>query len=143
MKIILKKIIQVLNKEDSIFVEKSDGTMVNYFIFDEFEIHLNVIPRNTIQGWHAHSKIEEIILVTKGSITVESIEHNKTKSQNCIEGNIVLMNSSIHRIINSSKQNAEFAVFRFVPQEKDFKELIKNDKTEYTLDEIQNIIEGD
>lgn len=69
----LKKILDILNIEDSIFIEKKDGTKVNYFIFEEFEIHLNNIPQNTIQGWHSHKKIEEIILVTEGMIRVETI----------------------------------------------------------------------
>ena len=33
--------LEVLHEEDSIHVVKKSGTEVNYYIFDEAEIHLN------------------------------------------------------------------------------------------------------
>lgn len=57
---------------DSIEVHKKNGTDVNYFIFPEFEIHLNRIAPHTIQEWHYHSQIEETLLITKGVLNSQS-----------------------------------------------------------------------
>lgn len=35
--------LEIYDTSDSIFVEKDNHTKVNYFLFDEYEIHLNTI----------------------------------------------------------------------------------------------------
>lgn len=50
---------EVIHREESIYVQKETGTDVNYYIFDESEIHLNKIMPHTIQEWHFHEKIDE------------------------------------------------------------------------------------
>ena len=66
---------------DAINVVKDDGTKVNYYLFDEYEIHLNVIPPKTKQVWHFHQNIEETILITKGEIEVNYLENNQIKKE--------------------------------------------------------------
>lgn len=36
--------LEIYDTADSIYVEKENHTKVNYFIFDEYEIHLNTLP---------------------------------------------------------------------------------------------------
>lgn len=69
--------IEIYTLQDSIHVKKENQTEVNYYIFDEFEIHLNKIAPHSSQGWHYHSQIEECMLITHGTLTCLWIENNK------------------------------------------------------------------
>lgn len=40
----LQKYIEILTRDEVIFRKKPDGTEVNYFLFPEFEIHINSLP---------------------------------------------------------------------------------------------------
>lgn len=60
--------LEVIHEYDSIHMIKETGTEVNYYIFDEAEIHLNKIMPHNIQEWHFHKKIDENILITKGCL---------------------------------------------------------------------------
>jgi uncharacterized cupin superfamily protein len=54
---------EILAKKQAIFVEKDNGTQVDYFLFDTCEVHTNRIPPGSIQDWHAHEKIDELVIV--------------------------------------------------------------------------------
>lgn len=122
------KEVEIVPIDDAITVEKDNKTKVSYFLFDEFEVHKNTIPKNTIQEFHKHSKIEEVIYVTKGTIIVEWIEDNKIQSKEASENTLVRVKKSIHTIKNTSSEDAEFIVFRMVPDGKNKREIIKHDK---------------
>ncbi len=57
--------IEILSAADAISVVKTNKTKVDYFIFDEFEVHHCTIPAHSVQEWHRHNVIEEVIDVTK------------------------------------------------------------------------------
>lgn len=128
-----------IDPKDAISITKENGTKVGYYLFDTFEIHTNLIPEMSVQDWHSHQDIEEIIVVNKGSLLLEWIENEiKQRKVNC--GEIIRMNNSIHRISNIENSSAECTIFRFVAPEKDQSEVIKNDKRIYTDEEIGNLL---
>jgi len=121
--------LKIQELSDAIRVKKENGTEVYYYIFDEYEIHLNKILPGSIQEWHFHSEIEETIVVTKGKLRCRWIENDMEKDS-CIEsGELVRVGNSIHTFENDTDDVAEFIVFRFVPDGLDKKECIKRDKT--------------
>ncbi len=124
---------EILHKEDSIHVTKESGTEVNYYIFDEAEIHLNRIMPHTIQEWHFHERIDENILITKGTLLCKYIDDSGIE-QSCyaVKDEVVRVHNSIHTFENDSDETAEFIVFRFVPDGINKRELIKADKTRIT-----------
>lgn len=126
----MAKSIDIRQLSEAISVEKDNGTKVNYFLYPEFEIHQNVLPANTIQDWHKHQAIEEIIVPTKGNVTIQVLEDNaiKTYTANC--GDVLRVKDSIHRIIGDTKEEVQFTVFRFVPSGNDQSDKIKNDKVD-------------
>ncbi len=126
----MAKSIDIRQLSEAISVEKDNGTKVNYFLYPEFEIHQNVLPANTIQDWHKHQAIEEIIVPTKGNVTIQVLEDNavRTYTANC--GEVLRVKQSIHRIIGDDKEETEFIVFRFVPTGNDQSDKIKNDKVD-------------
>lgn len=80
--------LDILTNLDAISVTKENKTNVDYFIFDEFEIHLNKIPPNTKQEWHKHEIIEEILVVTTGELVVKWKENNEIISRRLVKDNI-------------------------------------------------------
>jgi mannose-6-phosphate isomerase-like protein (cupin superfamily) len=120
--------LDILTKSDGISVTKENKTNVDYFIFDEFEIHLNKIPPNTKQEWHKHNIIEEVLVVTKGEIIVKWKENKSTIERVLVKDNIARVKKSIHTIENHTDEWAEFTVFRMVPSGEDKRDTIKKDK---------------
>lgn len=122
--------IDIRQLSEAISVEKDNGTKVNYFLYPEFEIHQNVLPANTIQDWHKHQAIEEIIVPTKGNVTVQVLEDNAVRTYNANCGEVLRVKQSIYRIIGDVKEETELIVFRFVPTGSDQSDKIKHDKVD-------------
>ena len=120
--------IEVFTKKDAISVTKLNNTMVDYYIFDEYEIHNNTIPPHTIQEWHMHKRIEEVIIVTSGIITIKWMENGEATSLQLYQDNIIRVKQSIHTIENCSDSKATFIVFRMVPDGRLKRDIIKEDK---------------
>jgi mannose-6-phosphate isomerase-like protein (cupin superfamily) len=120
--------IQFLRKNDAITIHKDNGTDVSYYIFNEFEIHMNKISPKSIQEWHYHSKIEESLMIIKGELTCRWLEYDKEKSKKITANEIVRVGNSTHTFENETDEEVAFIVFRFVPSGMDKREIIKNDK---------------
>ena len=120
--------VDIFTKLDAISIIKENKTNVDYFIFDEFEVHLNKIPPNTIQEWHMHIKIEEVIVVTSGEMSIKWKENGDINNERLMKGSVVRVKKSIHTIENNTDNWAEFTVFRMVPTGEIKREIIKNDK---------------
>ncbi len=120
---------EIITIEDSISVVKDNRTRVNYFIFNEYEIHLNTIPSGAVQEWHFHSKLEESILILTGELLLSWQDHGQIYNQLLKEGTIVRVKDSVHTFSNTSSRDTTFVVFRFIPDGQDKHGLIKNDKT--------------
>ncbi len=124
----VKDPLKIYSESDSIHVIKDNQTEVNYFIFSEYEIHLNKIPENSIQEWHFHTNIEEVLVVTNGVLTCKWLEGEKERSILIHKNEIVQVKKSIHTFANNTENDVEFIVFRLVLDGKDKREMIKNDK---------------
>ena len=136
----LQKYIEILTRDETIFRKKPDGTEVNYFLFPEFEIHIISLPGKTVQGWHKHHEIEEVLLVQSGKVKIEEVENQQIVSRICAEGELIRMHNSLHRISNPDTLSASFTVFRFVPQGQNQQECIKNDKEEFSDAAVQRLL---
>ncbi|MBE5985669.1 cupin domain-containing protein [Lacrimispora sp. AGF001] len=120
--------LEIYDTTDSIYVEKENHTKVNYFIFDEYEIHLNTLPPHSIQEWHKHHSIEEVIFVISGKLKILWKEAEQTESRIVSENSIVRVKNSIHTLENESDEDVRFLVYRMVPDGVDKRNIIKNDK---------------
>ncbi|RKD30801.1 hypothetical protein BET01_05660 [Lacrimispora algidixylanolytica] len=120
--------LELYHPEDSIYVEKKNGTRVNYFIFDEFEVHENVISPKSAQEWHMHRAIEEVLVVTSGEITIRWKDEGGIYRETASKDTVIRVRNSIHTIENRMDQEATFLVFRMVPEGKNKRDIIKNDK---------------
>ena len=124
------KELNVIYQKDSIHVSKENGTDVDYYIFDEAEIHVNKIKPHTIQEWHFHEHISENLLVIKGKLLFRYIDSEKKEQDLYVtEGDLVDIGSSVHTFENDTEDVTEFIIFRYVPSGVNKREVIKNDKT--------------
>ncbi len=112
----------------SIAVTKPEGTRVAYYLFPEYEIHYNELPPNSVQPWHHHNAIEEIIFVVSGEIEVRWLEDSVIVTDKVHHGDMVRVEDTPHTLANSSDSAATFLVVRLVLSGKDNGELIKADK---------------
>jgi len=120
--------VDILTQSDAISIIKENKTNVDYFIFDEFEVNLNKIPPNTKQEWHRHREIEEVIVMTLGEIHIIWKENSNINDEKLVKGSVVRVKKSIHTIVNTTNNWAEFIVFKMVPSGDVKREFIKNDK---------------
>lgn len=133
--------IELLQSNDAISVFKENGTSVDYYIFDEFEIHKNIIAPHSFQEWHRHKIIDETYFVISGEIVFCWVENNKEQSITIRENDALCAKKSIHTIKNPTDQNAEFLVFRMVPTGNSQREIIKTDKDIIEADRLVDKIE--
>lgn len=122
--------IDITRQASAISVTKSSGTQVDYYLYPEFEIHVNILPAGVVQDWHKHQQLDENIIVTSGEITVEYLENGHVSSQTVQENDVLRVKRSIHRLLNQSSEPAQFIVFRFVPTGQEQSELMKQDKVD-------------
>lgn len=119
---------QILTLNNAISVMKENRTKVDYYLFDEYEIHLNTVPPGTVQEWHYHSKIEETILVIHGILTISWLEKNREQTKDIHPNELVCVKNSKHTFSNTGTSDVVFVVFRFVPDGINKRDIIKNDK---------------
>lgn len=120
---------QILSRQDGIFVKKDEGTEVVYHLFPEYEIHYNEVPAGTVQHWHHHQKVEETLYIISGELEAYWRDENGQKFSQVVKaGDLVRVEKTPHTFINSSKNKCIFLVFRFVPTGVDNREVMKNDK---------------
>lgn len=120
--------LEIYDLNDAFHIIKESKTEVYYYLFEEYEIHLNKILPHTIQKWHYHSKIEEVILVIKGKIKCLWFENEHMHCQTIYEKQLVLVKQSIHTLKNDSDEDCEFIVFRLVLDGKNKRNIMENDK---------------
>lgn len=109
-------------------MKRPDGTNVNYFLFDEYELHANELRSGTSQSWHHHEEIWETLYVIDGELTVKWIENNKEKSQILAPGDVIEFGASSHAIANESNSSVSFFVIKQVLHGENHRKLFKKDK---------------
>lgn len=120
--------VDILTKSNAISVVKKNKTSVDYYIFNEFEIHLNKIQPHSKQEWHMHKIIEEVLVVTEGQVDIRWKENEETMCATLFKGSLARVKNSVHVIENTTDNWAEFTVYRMVPLGNFNREIMKNDK---------------
>ena len=119
---------QIIRKSDGINVTKDEGTHVDYHIFPEYELHYNIVPPGTIQLWHHHKIIEEVLFIISGKIEAHWLKDDEKVSTELASGDIARVEDTPHTFINGSDEPVVFLVIRLILEGKNKHEIIKNDK---------------
>lgn len=119
---------KIVHKQDAINVSKPEGTNVVYYLFKEYEIHYNEqIPQST-QVWHHHEKIWETLYIIEGELTAQWCEGDVEKEAIISAGDLVETERTPHTFTNHTDGVVKFLVLKRMPQEKDFRDILKTDK---------------
>ncbi|HIH10654.1 TPA: cupin domain-containing protein [Candidatus Woesearchaeota archaeon] len=120
---------KITKKSQCLHVDKPEGSSVDYYIFNEYEIHYNDIAPGTVQNWHHHSRIHEVLYIIDGEIEAHYVNDKGLKQKELVtKGDVVEVGNTPHTFINQSDVVVRMIVFRFVPTGTNQKEVIKNDK---------------
>lgn len=119
---------EIVSADQGIIVRKPEGTNVTYYIFPEYELHYNIVEPGTVQPWHHHNVIEEVLYIISGELEAHWLADGKRESHLVHAGDVVRVEKTPHTFINSSKSAAMFIVVRLVLDGVDKRELIKSDK---------------
>lgn len=127
------KNIEIFRLKDAVSDVKDHGTEVKYYLFDEYEIHLNKIPAHSIQQWHYHQQIEEVILVINGKLNCLYLENQKICIEEIKENELLRVKNSIHTLSHDYDQDCQFIVFRLILTGKINSRIFLEDKTEVQI----------
>lgn len=119
---------EIYRFKDAKTIQKESGTKITYHLFDEYEINVNEVPPNSIQDWHYHKVKEEVILVIKGSIDIESIIEDKSIVSTLSEGDLVRLENTAHRFFNSRSDPCRFICFKLVLSGESKRNILAGDK---------------
>ncbi len=119
---------KIATKNDAVFVAKPEGTNVTYFLFPEYEVHINEqIPHST-QTWHHHEKIWETLYIIEGELTAQWKENGEIKKHVVKAGDLIETEHTPHTFSNDSDKVVKFIVIKQVLTGENKKEILKTDK---------------
>ena len=119
---------KILHKKDVLHIDKPEGTKVDYYIRDEYEVHFNEqIPQST-QKWHHHEKILETLFIIEGELTVQWKENGKVMIEIVRHGDLIETEDTPHTFTNHTDNVVKFLVIKQVLSGENKKDLLKADK---------------
>lgn len=119
---------KIIHKEDTLHVDKLEGTKVDYYLRKEYEVHFNEQVPGSTQTWHHHEQILETLFIIEGELTVRWKENDKTVEKIVHAGDLIETEDTSHTFINHTDKMVKFLVIKQVPSDEDKKELLKTDK---------------
>lgn len=119
---------KIIRKQEAIHVDKPEGTKVDYYLRNEYEIHFNEQTPNSTQTWHHHEHILETLFIIEGELTAKWKEDNKIAETVVHTGDLIETENTPHTFINHTNQIVKFLVFKQVLSGENKKELLKTDK---------------
>lgn len=119
---------KIVKKKDVLHVDKPEGTKVDYYLRDEYEIHYNEQVPHSTQTWHHHEFIWEVLFILEGELTAKWKENGEPREKIVQAGDLIESERSSHTFTNHTDKTVKFLVFKFVPTGEQKKELLKTDK---------------
>jgi len=119
---------KITTKQEAINKRRKDGTNISYYLLDEYEVHDGWLVPGVVQPWHHHNLINETLFVTEGKALLHYLDGKKKVQREVVPGDLIRVENTPHTLSNPFSKTCRIIAFRFVPQNLDHSELIKNDK---------------
>ncbi|MFA4930307.1 MAG: cupin domain-containing protein [Patescibacteria group bacterium] len=119
---------KIIEKESVVHVGKEEGIEVDYYLFDEYEVHYNEQAPHSEQKWHRHARIWETVLVIEGELIIKWKENDQQLEETIRAGDMIEVENSPHTFINNSNQVTKFIVIKQVLSGKNKRDIFRNDK---------------
>lgn len=118
---------KITSKQNALHAIKP-GINVDYYLFDEYEVHHNEQAPHSTQVWHHHEKIWETLFIIKGELIAKWRVDGIEKEQVVKQGDLVETEHTPHIFVNSTNQTVKFLVIKQVLTGQNKAELFKTDK---------------
>jgi len=109
-------------------IDKPEGTKVDYYLFDGYELHYNEQAPHTTQTWHHHEKVWESLYIIDGELTAQWREKGTEKSQVVQAGDLIESEDTPHTFTNHTDHITKFIVLKQVLSNTNHRNLFKTDK---------------
>lgn len=119
---------KITHRKDVIYVEKPEGVNVAYYLFSEYEVHVDEQLPNTTQTWHHHEKIWETLYIVDGELTAQWKENGEIKKEKVQTGDLIESEHTPHTYSNDSDKVVKYIVIKQVLNGNDKSQLLKTDK---------------
>ncbi len=119
---------KIIKKTEAIHVDKPEGTKVDYYLRDEYEVHYNEQFAGSTQTWHHHEKISETLFIIEGELTAKWKENDVEKTQIVSTGDLIESENTSHTFVNHTDKIVKFIVIKQVLTGENKVDLLKNDK---------------
>ena len=119
---------KIIKKAEVHHVDKPEGTRVDYYLRDEYELHYNEQVPGTTQTWHHHDKILETLFVLEGELVAKWREGEEEGEEVVSAGDFIETENTPHTFTNSTKQIVKFIVIKQVLSGQSKREVLKGDK---------------
>lgn len=117
-----------MHQDDAIHRVKPEGDILNYYLFDEYEVIQVDQPPHTEQLRHHHERVAETIYVLEGELVAKWREGSHEKSQIVGPGDLIETGLEPHNFANESDELARIICIKRIPTGKNLREIFKNDK---------------
>lgn len=120
---------RIVSGNQSVHIDKPDGTSVDYYMLPEYEVHINSVAPGTKQVWHRHTKVEEVIFIIEGELAALWIDDSGIERESLLHANdMILVQRSFHTFENRSGKPCKFIVIKLVLNGTDNSQIFKTDK---------------
>lgn len=119
---------KITHKKDVVYIEKPEGVNVTYYLFPEYEVHVDEQLPHTTQTWHHHEKIWETLYIVEGELTVQWKENGEIKKEKVQTGDLIESEQAQHTYSNDSDKVVKYIVIKQVLTNSDKSQLLKTDK---------------
>jgi len=120
--------VKIKHRKDVMYVEKPEGVNVAYYLFPEYEVHVDEQLPHTTQTWHHHEKIWETLYIVEGELTAQWKENGEVKKEKVQTGDLIESEHAPHTYSNDSDKNVKYIVIKQVLTNDDKSQLLKTDK---------------
>lgn len=119
---------KITRKDQANHVVRPDGVDILYYLFDEYEVHYDILPPGCHPEMHRHEKVLEAILILEGELTIEWKEGDEVKSDILRSGDMREGGTEMHTIFNNTDQPVRMITVKIIPEGKNKHEIFLNDK---------------
>jgi quercetin dioxygenase-like cupin family protein len=119
---------KITHRKDVMYVVKPEGVNVAYYLFPEYEVHVDEQLPHTTQTWHHHEKICETLYIVEGELTAQWKENGELKKEKLQTGDLIESEHTPHAYSNDSDKKVKYIVIKQVLTNEDKSQLLKTDK---------------
>lgn len=119
---------KIIHKKDVPYVEKPEGVNVAYYLFPEYEVHVDEQLPHTTQTWHHHEAIWESVYIVEGELTAQWKENEEIKKEVVKTGDLIESEHTPHTYANDTDEITKYIVIKQVLSGNEKRELLKSDK---------------